>query len=180
LTVFPLLSIADIASVSSVCKEWHGLASRNTLWCELFKQEYDIHVQGPVLSSVTDLYFKNLYRLCLSHDFSEIHEPPPEWEKSARDFVTDMQRNLHGSDVFVHVASMATPLFYKFDCEQGRWSWTPDWSYWMDCSTTIVNGGFWDGEEPVRANVELIKWLDNVKPRPLVLSQHLTVVKKRG
>ena len=31
----------------------------------------------------------------------------------------------------------------------------------------------------MRANVELIKWLDAVKPRPVVLSQHLTVVKKR-
>jgi hypothetical protein len=31
------------------------------------------------------------------------------------------------------------------------------------------DSGFWDGEEPVCANVELIKWLDTVKPRPIIL-----------
>jgi len=178
--IFPLLSVHDIAMVSSVCKEWHGLASRNTLWSDLFKQKYSFHIQGPLISAVTEISYKNLYQLCLSLQTSDdIPDPPIEWEKSAKDFVTHLKHNLHGSDVFVHVAAMATPLFYRFDCESGRWSWTPDWSFWMECNTTVVTGGFWDGEEPVRANVELIKWLDQVKPRPIVISQHLTVVKKR-
>jgi hypothetical protein len=58
----------------------------------------------------------------------------------------------------------ATELYYMY--ADGKWKWSPDLSNWMDTQTLEVKGGKWDGKEPVKENIELIKFLQGYNPNP--------------
>ena len=68
--------------------------------------------------------------------------------------------------VFVFLANFATELWYQWEDEEGQWRWTPDWKSWMPCSNTVVTGGQWKGETPAPENVEIIHYLDAIRPVP--------------
>ena len=59
---------------------------------------------------------------------------------------------------------------YRWKEKEGKkeeqWEWTPDWEYWMPCSETVVSGGQWKGETPAPENVEIIRYLDAIRPVP--------------
>ena len=92
-------------------------------------------------------------------------------EESVQNFLNGLEdRSATKSDesksVFVFVAKYATELWYRWDCDEGQWQWTPDWTNWMPCSETVVTGGQWDGETPAPENVAIICYLDAVRPVP--------------
>jgi len=59
-----------------------------------------------------------------------------------------------------------TDLYYRYLEDEDRWEWSPDKINWMPTSTTIVNGGAYNGQTPVQENVDLIASLEKLKPSP--------------
>ena len=47
-----------------------------------------------------------------------------------------------------------------------QWYWTPDHDNHMPCSRDVVTGGQWEGETPSPENVEIIAFLDALRPIP--------------
>ena len=48
-----------------------------------------------------------------------------------------------------------------------QWYWTPDRDHYMPCSSDVVTGGQWEGETPAPENVEIIAYLDAIRPIPI-------------
>ena len=69
-------------------------------------------------------------------------------------------------NVFVFLAPQATELWYRWNCGERQWEWTPDQVNWMLCSRTTVSGGKWKNETPAPENVEIIGYLNSVRPVP--------------
>jgi len=65
-------------------------------------------------------------------------------------------------------ASGMTTMFYKFADTDRQWYWTPDQekTFWMPCSTIIVNQGPFNGKKPAYFNVEIIEFLNQHRPAP--------------
>lgn len=55
---------------------------------------------------------------------------------------------------------------YHWNEEEMQWYWSPDCEYHMPCSSNIVTGGQWKGEIPAPENVEIISYLDAIRPVP--------------
>ena len=55
---------------------------------------------------------------------------------------------------------------YQWNEEDLQWYWTPDREHWMPCSSDVVSGGQWEGETPAPENVEIIAYLDAIRPIP--------------
>ena len=68
--------------------------------------------------------------------------------------------------VFVFLAPQATELWYRWNEGEQQWEWTPDKESWMLCSRTTVSGGKWKDETPAPENVEIIRYLDTIRPVP--------------
>ena len=68
--------------------------------------------------------------------------------------------------LFVFLAPMATELWYRWDNAAREWQWTPDKEHWMFCSRTTVSGGKWKNETPAPENVEIIHYLNAIRPVP--------------
>ena len=68
--------------------------------------------------------------------------------------------------VFVFLAPQATELWYRWNEKENQWEWTPDKVNWMLCSRTTVSGGKWKDETPAPENVEIICYLNSVRPVP--------------
>ena len=69
--------------------------------------------------------------------------------------------------VFVFLAPQATELWYCWNNSERQWEWTPDQVNWMLCSHTTVSGGKWKkNETPAPENVEIIGYLNSVRPIP--------------
>jgi len=56
--------------------------------------------------------------------------------------------------------------------------WSPDHFNWMPVSENVVQGGIWRGQQPVLGNVNLIKWLNEHRPIPHYISNHIWVEKR--
>ena len=69
--------------------------------------------------------------------------------------------------IFIYGAGgTASNLYYSLDQYENQWYWTPDKTYymWMPCSTTEVSYGTWKGQEPASQNIQIIKYLNAVRP----------------
>lgn len=64
------------------------------------------------------------------------------------------------------LAPQATELWYRWNENEHQWEWTPDKVNWMLCSRTTVSDGKWKDETPAPENVEIICYLDSVRPVP--------------
>jgi len=58
------------------------------------------------------------------------------------------------------VAYGIIPIFFKFDNE---WKWGPDLVNWMPINTTVVSGGEFDGQQPMKSKVEFITFFSKIK-----------------
>jgi hypothetical protein len=61
-----------------------------------------------------------------------------------------------------------TTMFYKFNDTDRQWHWTPDQekTFWMPCSTIIVDKGPFIGKKPAYFNVEIIEYLNEHRTEP--------------
>ena len=55
---------------------------------------------------------------------------------------------------------------YQWNEEELQWYWTLDREHWMPCFSDVVSGGQWEGETPAPENVEIIAYLDAIRPIP--------------
>jgi len=59
-------------------------------------------------------------------------------------------------------------MFYKFSDTDHQWYWTPDQekTFWMPCSTIVVEKGPFAGKKPAYFNVEIIEYLNANRAEP--------------
>ncbi|MBU0959585.1 MAG: hypothetical protein KKB31_06575, partial [Nanoarchaeota archaeon] len=71
-----------------------------------------------------------------------------------RDGLSSDGITLYSEQTYAIKQEGATPIYFKF--VPNRWTWSQDQKNWMNVSTTVVKGGQWDGQTPVREDVVLI------------------------
>ena len=55
---------------------------------------------------------------------------------------------------------------YHWNDDEQQWYWSPDRDQHMPCFSNVVTGGQWEGEIPAPENVEIIAYLDTIRPVP--------------
>jgi hypothetical protein len=58
------------------------------------------------------------------------------------------------------VAYGIIPIFFKFDTE---WKWSADLDNWMLINTTVVKGGYLNGQEPMKSKIEFLSFFSKIK-----------------
>jgi hypothetical protein len=171
--IFRFLDGVNLAKVALVSRTWHALSKDATLWQSLFRERYQLGLQGKDAQFPVNIPWKKAYIYCFTNE--------RKWKATSpipNDFSPTMwafaERILYGHppdefSSYVHKARHATPIWYRFDESRMEWKWTPDREFWMSCDTVTVVGGWWSGQQPVPENRRLISWLQTsgVVPRYL-------------
>jgi hypothetical protein len=125
-------------------------------------------ISGPVGEGEVPNHFK-LLQIHLKHTL--LHSQKIRDEENVKSFLCGLEDGSAGrsdddDSVFVFLANYATELWYQWREVEKEWYWTPDRDNHMQCSSDVVTRGQWEGETPAPENVEIIAYLDALRPIP--------------
>ena len=109
-------------------------------------------------------FIENADRVCLEKTGHDIFLRRCELEETTLGRVP-LELGLPSQGIYTYDAGMlVTDLYYTY--REGRWLWSPDQQNWMPTTTTVVQGGDYNNEEPVQKNIEIITYLERYNPKP--------------
>jgi len=180
--IFEKLDGVTLQRICKVCKFWYKVIDKNeVLWQNMFLKRWII--EGKLIEHSLQPNWKNLYIMCHKkwEVIDKIKMPDLSgYPESVRKFLREIHSGALPDKLghYTHVATFATPIWYEFDPQMHKWKWTPDRVNWMICPETVVNGGFWHGQRPVNANLQVIRYLHDICPVPGLLEDNLKIYKK--
>jgi len=177
LLVFTFMDGNEVAnSAARVCKLWNFVSQTDNFWKTQFNKEWRLKMDGDL--SIVKFSYKNLYIKSWKQEkaIKKAHKNLPNEPLLAKAIREGSLPYRDGT--FINHENGATPIYYKFNNEKNHWMWSPDHFNWMPVSENVVQGGIWRGQQPVLGNVNLIKWLNEHRPIPHYISNHIWVEKR--